>query len=84
MKLGCQGPGPYTAARFMRDLDTRDVPSHALQVREEAAAYWWLRAALAPLTLLNMALSGILQVTAAMLRHSCLVQQTQLADQGLL
>ena len=33
-----------------------------LQVRAEASAYWWLRAALAPLTLLNMALSGILQV----------------------
>ncbi|CAL5227558.1 g10550 [Coccomyxa viridis] len=31
------------------------------EVREEASAYWWLRAALAPLTLLNMALSGILQ-----------------------
>lgn len=33
-----------------------------LQVRREASSYWWLRAALAPLTLLNMALSGVLQV----------------------
>jgi hypothetical protein len=31
------------------------------QVRQEARVYWWLRAGLAPLVLLNMALSGILQ-----------------------
>lgn len=30
-------------------------------MRYEARIYWWLRAALAPLVLLNMAFSGILQ-----------------------
>ncbi len=30
-------------------------------MRQEARVYWWLRAGLAPLVLLNMALSGILQ-----------------------
>lgn len=33
------------------------------QVRYEARVYWWLRAALAPLVLLNMAFSGILQAS---------------------
>lgn len=32
-------------------------------MRYESRAYWWLRAALAPLVLLNMAFSGILQVS---------------------
>ncbi|BDA46390.1 probable protein DETOXIFICATION 45, chloroplastic at C-terminar half [Coccomyxa sp. Obi] len=31
------------------------------EVQQEAAAYWWLRAGLAPIALLNMSLSGILQ-----------------------
>lgn len=31
------------------------------QVQQEAAAYWWLRAGLAPIALLNMAINGILQ-----------------------
>lgn len=34
-----------------------------MQVQQEAAAYWWLRAGLAPIALLNMSMSGILQVT---------------------
>jgi Na+-driven multidrug efflux pump len=33
----------------------------APEVQAEAEGYWWLRAALVPLVLLNMALSGILQ-----------------------
>ncbi len=44
----------------MRLLEITCQP--CLQVRAEASSYWWLRAALAPFTLLNMALSGILQV----------------------
>ncbi|EIE23957.1 hypothetical protein COCSUDRAFT_62487 [Coccomyxa subellipsoidea C-169] len=31
------------------------------RVQQEAAAYWWLRAGLAPIALLNMAINGILQ-----------------------
>ena len=32
--------------------------------------YWWLRAALAPLVLLNMAFSGILQASPSALRDA--------------
>ena len=41
------------------------------QVQQEAAAYWWLRAGLAPIALLNMAINGILQVTHGF-HHSCI------------
>ena len=60
----------------MQDSRCWKYAKHALQVREEASAYWWLRAALAPLTLLNMALSGILQVCAPTLPHSFFWQET--------
>ncbi len=52
---------------FARTRDLRVLACHcksvvSVQVQREAAAYWWLRAGLAPIALLNMSLSGILQV----------------------
>ena len=38
----------------------------------EARVYWWLRAALAPLVLLNMAFSGILQARRPSPYHDAL------------
>jgi hypothetical protein len=68
------GEGPYARIRDAPARSTRQpcaaCRSAALwlykgrrgaQVRQEARVYWWLRAGLAPLVLLNMALSGILQ-----------------------
>ena len=41
-----------------------------VQVQQEAAPYWWLRAGVAPIALLNMALSGILQACPTVRRCS--------------
>ena len=53
-------PGALQVANRTSALAEARVP----QVRYESRAYWWLRAALAPLVLLNMAFSGILQVSS--------------------
>ena len=50
------------------------------QVRYEARVYWWLRAALAPLVLLNMAFSGILQARRPSAYHDALPLESGLSD----
>ena len=42
--------------------------------------YWWLRAALAPLVLLNMAFSGILQARRSSAYHDALPLESGLSD----
>jgi hypothetical protein len=49
----------------IQKVPSAEIPA---QVRREAAVYWWLRAALAPVLLLNMAINGILQASTGALR----------------
>jgi Na+-driven multidrug efflux pump len=46
---------------FVRDFISIDILDLTPEVMHEAAFYWWLRIALIPILLLNMAISGILQ-----------------------
>ena len=45
------------------------------EVLHEATPYWWIRVAITPLVLLNMTLSGILQVASFWLAASFLLQR---------
>lgn len=53
----------FTLAAVRRTVMV-DVLALSSEVKAEAVPYWWLRVAAVPLLLLNMAMSGILQVGA--------------------